>query len=291
MVSQNPNQKNSLYSSIDVRDLAEDLVPDNTSPSAPLAVADEIQWPLAKDEVAVKVDDSHYFFSFGAPKDSDSYEEGEDRQKPDRFGSDMLRRKVSEKAKKKKEALDGSLHLFDKLPMRNPFFMSCPALLTTNLSRALHSYVVKQGHVSCQEWLNLTESNGDGLITGNDATKFFALSNLPCSQLKQFWDLADTNQQGFLGFSEFVTAMQLVSLEQCGMLDDCHKLFDQLSHCDPVIWNIVLSGLSGSSKSYADVIRVFMTMLSSVERLCPILLLLPLWQIFCLIVLFQVDIG
>lgn len=35
-------------------------------------VAGEIQWPLAKDEAAVKLDDSHYFFSFPAPK-----EEGE----------------------------------------------------------------------------------------------------------------------------------------------------------------------------------------------------------------------
>ncbi|MED6116386.1 response to cold, partial [Stylosanthes scabra] len=40
---------------------------------------DEIQWPFAKDEIAIKVDDSHYFFSFRPPKgsefDSDSDEE------------------------------------------------------------------------------------------------------------------------------------------------------------------------------------------------------------------------
>uniref|UniRef100_A0A5B7BUG1 Senescence domain-containing protein n=1 Tax=Davidia involucrata TaxID=16924 RepID=A0A5B7BUG1_DAVIN len=35
-------------------------------------VAGEIQWPLAKDEVAVKLDDSHYFFSFRVPKESGS---------------------------------------------------------------------------------------------------------------------------------------------------------------------------------------------------------------------------
>ncbi|KAE9612940.1 putative senescence/spartin-associated [Lupinus albus] len=33
-------------------------------------VADEIQWPLANDMTAVKVDDSHYFFSFRVPNDS-----------------------------------------------------------------------------------------------------------------------------------------------------------------------------------------------------------------------------
>ncbi|KAG5050831.1 hypothetical protein AAZX31_02G044500 [Glycine max] len=44
-------------------------------------VGDEIQWPLAKDEAAVKVDDSHYFFSLRVPKEesdsSSSDEEGE----------------------------------------------------------------------------------------------------------------------------------------------------------------------------------------------------------------------
>lgn len=48
-------------------------------------VADEIQWPLAKDEAAVKLDDSHYFFSLRAltehhRSDSNSSDE-EDRGK------------------------------------------------------------------------------------------------------------------------------------------------------------------------------------------------------------------
>ncbi|XP_020221272.1 EH domain-containing protein 1 [Cajanus cajan] len=67
-----------------------------------------------------------------------------------------------------------------------------------------------------EEWFNLADSDGDGRISGNDATKFFALSNLSRSQLKQLWALADVKRQGFLGFPEFVTAMQLVSLAQAG---------------------------------------------------------------------------
>ncbi|MED6118618.1 EH domain-containing protein 1 [Stylosanthes scabra] len=67
-----------------------------------------------------------------------------------------------------------------------------------------------------QEWFNLADSDGDGRISGNDATKFFGLSKLSRSQLKQLWALADTKRQGFLGFNEFVTAMQLVSLAQAG---------------------------------------------------------------------------
>ncbi|RYR12012.1 hypothetical protein Ahy_B04g069526 [Arachis hypogaea] len=67
-----------------------------------------------------------------------------------------------------------------------------------------------------QEWFNLADSDGDGRISGNDATKFFTLSKLSRSQLKQLWSLADTKRQGYLGFNEFVTAMQLVSLAQAG---------------------------------------------------------------------------
>nr|GFA20464.1 EH domain-containing protein 1 [Tanacetum cinerariifolium] len=36
-----------------------------------------------------------------------------------------------------------------------------------------------------QQWFNYADSDGDGRITGDDATKFFVLSNLDKSQLKQ----------------------------------------------------------------------------------------------------------
>ncbi|TKY55926.1 Spartin protein [Spatholobus suberectus] len=50
------------------------------------SVGDDIQWPLAKDEAAVKVDDSHYFFSLRVPgeesdSDSSSGEEGEEAKR------------------------------------------------------------------------------------------------------------------------------------------------------------------------------------------------------------------
>lgn len=92
---------------------------------------------------------------------------------------------------------------------------SCSALLVPNLGRALHSYVVKQGHVSCH-------------VTNKGLLNMYA---------------------------------------KCGMLDDCLKLFDQLSHCDPVVWNIVLSGFSGSNKCDAHVMRVFRMMHSSVKAM------------------------
>ncbi|CAH8350118.1 unnamed protein product [Eruca vesicaria subsp. sativa] len=51
-------------------------------------VADEIQWPLTKDENSVKVDESHYFFTLRPSKDfgSDSSDEDEDKAKE----NDML---------------------------------------------------------------------------------------------------------------------------------------------------------------------------------------------------------
>ncbi|XP_055816251.1 EH domain-containing protein 1-like [Solanum dulcamara] len=67
-----------------------------------------------------------------------------------------------------------------------------------------------------QNWFNFVDSDGDGRITGNDAIKLFSLSNLSRPELKQVWAIADSKRQGFLGFNEFVTAMQLISLAQEG---------------------------------------------------------------------------
>ncbi|KAJ7963730.1 EH domain-containing protein 1 [Quillaja saponaria] len=69
-----------------------------------------------------------------------------------------------------------------------------------------------------QMWFNYADADGDGRITGSDATKFFALANLSRHDLKQVWAIADAKRQGYLGFREFITAMQLVSLAQAGQL-------------------------------------------------------------------------
>ncbi|XP_022868101.1 EH domain-containing protein 2-like [Olea europaea var. sylvestris] len=67
-----------------------------------------------------------------------------------------------------------------------------------------------------QTWFNFADSDGDGRLTGNDATRFFEMSNLSKHELKQVWAIADSKRQGFLGFKEFITAMQLISLAQEG---------------------------------------------------------------------------
>ncbi|WOK94266.1 EH domain-containing protein 1 [Canna indica] len=70
--------------------------------------------------------------------------------------------------------------------------------------------------------------DGDGRITGNDAIAFFAMSNLSRNDLKQVWAIADSRRQGYLGFREFVTAMQLVALGQAG--NEINQ--DALAHAD-----------------------------------------------------------
>uniref|UniRef100_A0ACD5YCP1 Uncharacterized protein n=1 Tax=Avena sativa TaxID=4498 RepID=A0ACD5YCP1_AVESA len=77
-------------------------------------------------------------------------------------------------------------------------------------------------------WFYLADDDGDGRLTGRDALKFFAMSNLSRDDLKQVWAIADSKRQGYLGFSEFMTAMQLVSLAQTGQ--DITQ--DTLAHAD-----------------------------------------------------------
>ncbi|KAL8461481.1 hypothetical protein ACS0TY_032816 [Phlomoides rotata] len=67
-----------------------------------------------------------------------------------------------------------------------------------------------------QTWFNFADSDRDGRLSGNDATNFFGISGLTKAELKQVWAIADTKRQGFLGLTEFITAMQLISLAQEG---------------------------------------------------------------------------
>ncbi|TYI58022.1 hypothetical protein E1A91_D11G323000v1 [Gossypium mustelinum] len=67
-----------------------------------------------------------------------------------------------------------------------------------------------------KEWFDVADSDNDGRVTGNNAINFLSMSNLSRQELKQVWAIADSKRQGYLGFKEFVIAMQLVSLVQDG---------------------------------------------------------------------------
>ncbi|XP_024363827.1 EH domain-containing protein 1 [Physcomitrium patens] len=74
----------------------------------------------------------------------------------------------------------------------------------------------KQDEQAYRKWFEYADTDGDGRLTGNDAVKFFSISELPRAELKQVWAIADEKRQGFLGFKEFVSAMQVISLAQLG---------------------------------------------------------------------------
>lgn len=67
-----------------------------------------------------------------------------------------------------------------------------------------------------RRWFHYVDADNDDRITGQDAVPFMRLSGLPQDSLKKIWAISDVRRQGFLGFREFVTAMQLVSLAQTG---------------------------------------------------------------------------
>ncbi|KQJ93413.1 hypothetical protein BRADI_3g04420v3 [Brachypodium distachyon] len=105
------------------------------------------------------------------------------------------------------------------------------------------------------DWFALADPDGDGRVTGSDATKFFAMSGLSRSDLKQVWAIADSKRQGYLGFGEFAAAMQLVSLAQAGkeITQNSLKLED-LSSLDPPVMK-GLDELLARSMAIVNVVR------------------------------------
>ncbi|KAL6546779.1 EH domain-containing protein 1 [Orobanche minor] len=78
------------------------------------------------------------------------------------------------------------------------------------------SYCSKEHLKIYQTWFNYADSDRDGRLTGSDAVIFFAMSCLSKPELKQVWAIVDSKRQGYIGFTEFVTAMKLISLAQEG---------------------------------------------------------------------------
>ncbi|XP_020887099.1 EH domain-containing protein 1 [Arabidopsis lyrata subsp. lyrata] len=91
----------------------------------------------------------------------------------------------------------------------------------------------KENQLIYKEWFEFADSDGDGRITGNDAIKFFTMSNLPRPELKQIWAIADSKRQGYLAFKDFIVAMQLVSLAQTG-----HEISHEILNSDVDFKNI-----------------------------------------------------
>ncbi|KAG8658250.1 EH domain-containing protein 1 isoform X1 [Manihot esculenta] len=98
----------------------------------------------------------------------------------------------------------------------------------------------KENQKTYLEWFNFADSDGDGRITGSDAIKFFGMSNLSRQDLKQVWAISDSKRQGYLGFNEFIGAMQLVSLAQAG-----HEITSDLLKSDVDFENLKPPSMEG----------------------------------------------
>ncbi|XP_052196320.1 protein EARLY-RESPONSIVE TO DEHYDRATION 7, chloroplastic isoform X2 [Diospyros lotus] len=178
VIQSNPNEpsvsnssKSSLYPQIDMKDLVENLFPENyqispePTPSAPpesveevlltfpgailhlidkhysvelasgdlsivrllqgdsvlailVRIADEIQWPLAKDEATVKLDDWHYFFSLSAPRERDSSSDSSDDEDAANGSNSLLNYGLTIVSK----GQEGLLAKFDKILERHSRF-------------------------------------------------------------------------------------------------------------------------------------------------------------------------
>ncbi|KAI5065316.1 hypothetical protein GOP47_0020011 [Adiantum capillus-veneris] len=81
---------------------------------------------------------------------------------------------------------------------------------------ARNSNCAKQDEPLYKQWFQYADVDGDGRLTGPDAVDFFSHSKLSKEDLKQVWAVADSKRQGYLGYHEFVTAMQVISLVQTG---------------------------------------------------------------------------
>uniref|UniRef100_A0A0D9VCE4 Dynamin-type G domain-containing protein n=1 Tax=Leersia perrieri TaxID=77586 RepID=A0A0D9VCE4_9ORYZ len=126
----------------------------------------------------------------------------------------------------------------------------------------------KEHHKIYAAWFAVADPDGDGRVTGADATKFFAMSGLSRADLKQVWAIADSKRQGFLGFGEFVSSMQLVSLAQAGeeISQDSLKRED-LSSLDPPVMEGLDELLARSKAVTHDPLTAVTSVIDGLKRL------------------------
>ncbi|EPS59855.1 hypothetical protein M569_14950, partial [Genlisea aurea] len=82
------------------------IVQGDNAVAAFASVADDIQWPLTKDFAAVKLDCSHYFFSFRPPRqseDSDSSDDDEDGERSNKKKTKKKKKTKQQQEEDKKE--------------------------------------------------------------------------------------------------------------------------------------------------------------------------------------------
>ncbi|TYI04346.1 hypothetical protein ES332_A10G010900v1 [Gossypium tomentosum] len=109
-----------------------------------------------------------------------------------------------------------------------------------------------------RDWFNIADSDRDGRVTGNDATKFFAMSKLSRQELKQTRRIFVIETFpficGYLGLKEFIVAMQLISWAQAG-----HEITFDILKSSVDLENIGLPAMEGVDALAAEGKKDFAT--------------------------------
>ncbi|KAI4198366.1 MAG: hypothetical protein LQ350_005303 [Teloschistes chrysophthalmus] len=113
----------------------------------------------------------------------------------------------------------GPLPRFDGIPLpTNPLQNSGAAPLQSQNSGPIRVPPLTQDKVA--QYSSLFEDSGTqgGVLSGEIAKQIFERAQLPNEVLGQVWNLADTEQKGALGLTEFIIAMHLLASYKSGSM-------------------------------------------------------------------------
>ncbi|KAL8769593.1 MAG: hypothetical protein Q9194_005399, partial [Teloschistes cf. exilis] len=116
-------------------------------------------------------------------------------------------------------AAGGPLPRFDGIPLpTNPLQNSGAAPLQSQNSGPIRVPPLTQDKVA--QYSSLFEDSGTqgGVLSGEIAKQIFERAQLPNEVLGQVWNLADTEQKGALGLTEFIIAMHLLASYKSGSM-------------------------------------------------------------------------
>ncbi|KAF1979137.1 hypothetical protein BU23DRAFT_497092 [Bimuria novae-zelandiae CBS 107.79] len=105
-------------------------------------------------------------------------------------------------------------------PVPGPFSQPPASNLTPQVSGAGPIRVPPLSPVKAAEYAGLFEKSGasNGLLSGENAKQIFEKARLPNETLGRIWNLADTEQRGALGVTEFIIAMHLLASFRTGAM-------------------------------------------------------------------------
>ena len=94
-----------------------------------------------------------------------------------------------------------------------PVFPSPPPPVAAQMTGA-HWLITQQEKAKYDQFFASIDPQGRGIVTGEQAVRFFSDSRLPEDTLATIWDLADINSEGLLNKDEFAVAMYLIRAQR-----------------------------------------------------------------------------